>query len=152
MDLFAWKDGYATGYTPIDNQHRYFLALINKLISYRDRDRVVLGSLLEEVVLYAVFHFRSEENGMLVHGYETKVAEQHIKDHGALLRQVRVMADRYSQDDITLQEVILFLLKWFSVHTTEEDRPLGAFLAGCKTNAWQTHELPMRFGKPGDVG
>jgi hemerythrin len=64
--MLDWSHDYEIGNPKIDFEHHIFFGLIKEFHNARlnESDRERLGRILEEVALYARFHFRSEENLM----------------------------------------------------------------------------------------
>jgi hemerythrin len=107
-----WKDEYETGVEEIDLQHRYFMALINRMYSefkaaihdeYRDR-------LFDELGRYAAFHFLSEENLMIKFGYPD--LDRHHAMHRHLIDELSWRAQSKAYDAL-----FEFLVAWFVDHT-----------------------------------
>lgn len=122
MHTYDWMPAYNTGDSLIDQQHRLFLDLINRMILCQKRARPVLADLAEEVLLYAAFHFRSEENRMRASDYPRQEAHQH--EHTILVEQAQGMADAFAKSEVTLEAFLLFLVKWFVTHSNDEDKVL----------------------------
>ena len=118
-----WQAAYDTGVEEIDLQHRYFLALINRLRGELDacEDEAYRRRLLDELARYAAFHFISEENLMLKHGYPG--VEQQRRLHLELIDQLSWRMQSRSHGDL-----FDFLVGWFVHHTVEEDRRIGDFV------------------------
>ena len=118
-----WQATYDTGVEEIDLQHRYFLALINRLTVElaASNDPRYRQSLLNELAKYAAFHFASEENLMV------KFAYPDLKRHRMLHIE---LIDRLSSrmNAMTYEPLLDFLVGWFIQHTTSEDRHIGEFL------------------------
>ncbi len=130
MDTFAWKPEYELGVKDIDDQHHYFVGLINKFVIEfgKSRDVEYQNSLVEELNAYAKFHFLSEENMMIRAGYPDY--KKHKGHHRDLLdrlgaKEVELALERSEQRK---EEVVGYLIEWFLVHTNKEDRQLAAFL------------------------
>lgn len=125
----VWDDHYLIGSERIDSEHRIFFDLI---ASYQEgrlggmtRERLAL--VLDEIVLYAKFHFKSEENMMLDIGYPG--LETHRGQHMQLLESLsnKLLGTNlglYGEHDIEY-----FLRDWFVDHVTHEDTKVTAFLA-----------------------
>ena len=126
----AWDDHYLIGSERIDSEHRIFFDLI---VSYHDgrlggmsKERLAL--MLEEIVLYARFHFKSEENMMLDIGYPGLAAHRNL--HMQLLES---LSNKLLGTDLGLygdNEIEYFLRDWFVDHVTHEDTKVTAYLAG----------------------
>jgi hemerythrin len=124
-----WKAAYDTGVEEIDLQHRYFLALINRLRIELDGcdDATYRRRLLDELARYAAFHFISEENLMLKFGYPGY--EQQRRLHLELIDQLSWRMQSPSHGDL-----FDFLIGWFVHHTVEEDHGIGEFVRGLKVS------------------
>ncbi len=126
MQLYDWDKKYSVDFEPIDTQHKMLLGMINKLLLNQLKGKKIILMLMEEVVLYAKFHFFSEENFMQIYNYSD--FDNHKTEHTDLLNEVISKSTLYIDDKIKLEEVVKFLVNWFVVHTTKGDRELGQFL------------------------
>ena len=121
--VLHWEAAYDTGVEEIDLQHRYFMALINRLTAElaSSSDPQYRQSLLNELAKYAAFHFASEENLML------KFAYPDLKRHRMLHIE---LIDRLSSrmNAMTYEPLFEFLVGWFVQHTTTEDHRIGEYL------------------------
>lgn len=120
--LFPWKPEYGVGLTDIDDQHRGFLTVINRLHRC-ERDELMPG-LLEELAAYARFHFVFEENAMLLHGYPG--LRDHAREHAELLTETwqRISALTPARR----AELVMHLLRWFADHTAGTDHEFADWL------------------------
>lgn len=121
--ILHWQAAYDTGVEEIDLQHRYFLALINRLTAElaASGDARYRQGLLNELAKYAAFHFASEENLMVKLGYPDR--ERHRMLHIELIDK---LSSRMNA--ITYEPLLEFLVGWFIQHTTTEDRHIGEHL------------------------
>lgn len=127
-DRITWADAYLCGWPSIDEQHRYFVHLIN------DLDGLVkaqvapehCADVLNEIYYYAYFHFLSEENLMKRSRY--KYLERQQREHQELLKVLTLKMKAFSSGKEHLDNVLTFLFGWFVSHTVEEDKPLGVWL------------------------
>ncbi len=130
MNKFEWKDEYILGVEDIDVQHQYFLRLINRLSEEIDKStkRDYKISLINELKAYASFHFISEENFMTQ--YEYPLLEEHKQHHLKLLDQLSskgaMLEMHMSREDF--DNIINFLVTWFTQHTVKEDRLFAQYL------------------------
>lgn len=117
-----WDKSYSVGNERIDHQHHYFLNLIEYLNNNVDSNssREYVKSLLDEVLLYARFHFRSEENMMLYYNYADYSGHKDL--HEALLWEITNKVTHFCMGKADLNEIIQFLTGWFISHTVNEDR------------------------------
>ena len=81
---------------------------------------------LPELVLYAGFHFATEERYMARHGYPAR--EEHETLHAYLLQEIAHVRDRMSPGgELTVLQTIK---DWLLDHIDNTDKDLGVFLAG----------------------
>ncbi len=130
QDYIEWKPEYALGIEDIDNQHKFFINLINRLSGeLRDvncKDHA--SAIIKELNAYAHFHFISEENLMRNAGYPM------LKEHKVLHLK---LLDKLSTEELVLdfeftkqraEEIIEFLSHWFLYHTVNEDRVYADYI------------------------
>lgn len=128
IEKIKWSDKFKIGINEVDLQHEYFVLLINRLIDEL-KESIDIGykhRLLEELSLYASFHFTSEENMMVKNGYPN------VKDHKILHRKLlSSLNDRinyYKLSKETEASILGFLVDWFIHHTAEQDKAFGLFI------------------------
>jgi len=122
---FQWKPGYETGVEEIDAQHKQLLKLIEKTFHLRNEnaDCTEVKDLLDDLIRYAFYHFRSEEMIWELYGYpgidDQRSAHKEIsKDLEEIVCQIQSGAKH-------IPELVMFLFKWFVDHTTMLDREGG---------------------------
>jgi hemerythrin len=122
-----WKPAYETGHQRIDFEHRIFLDLIIQIEAELTADAPVekIGRRLTELYKYADFHFYSEESIMIDLSFPG--IEEHRKIHTALLEELSRFILSMSIDLIRQNDLIGFLVQWFSNHTTREDIKIADF-------------------------
>ncbi len=127
LQRFDWKDKYLIKVDEVDFQHQYFLSEINKInIFYTEGYRnVKISDILQEIINYAVFHFKSEENLMIEHEYPG--LELHKKEHEDLYNKLLVHSVNIDGQEENLEDLYEFLVDWFVEHTTKEDQEFGKF-------------------------
>lgn len=126
--MLEWSDTYLVGVDRIDCEHEAFFCLVRDFEkAVLDKaDKQTLLSILDEVVLYAKFHFRSEENVMeSIHYPEL---EDHKLKHIELIDSLSNKIIGLTIDSISAKDVQDFLVSWFLTHTTDYDRKIAAFL------------------------
>ena len=126
--MLQWSDEYRIGNERIDFEHRIFFNLVADFQSARlaDASMEKLERILEEVALYARFHFRSEENMMIDMQYPG--LEEHKVQHYNL---VEVLSNQMLGLEMGLykpQQVEEFLVCWFVNHVMHEDSKLAEFI------------------------
>jgi hemerythrin len=125
--MFHWSDKFLVGIARIDFEHRIFLDLIadfEKAIHAKSEPQE-LQNILEEIILYAKFHFRSEENMMAKIGYPDLAEHRDIHYH--LIDNLNNKATAIIMGLIKPEDMLAFLIDWFTQHTTLEDIKIAAF-------------------------
>ena len=118
-----WDRSFETGIEEVDAQHRYFLHLVNRLGQELDtaRDENYRSRLIRELFKYAEFHFLSEENLMMRHGFPG------LPEHRDIHRQL--IEDLSGQLYFSsLESLLRILTDWFLQHSVTEDRAFGEFV------------------------
>lgn len=119
-----WLDNYNSGLPEIDVQHQRFLHLIKKLYLENDDKKEIF--ILNEIYRYAVFHFVSEEELMLVYSYSE--IEKQKQSHQDILLELSSIVNPFQEFHFNKEKVLYFLMNWFVDHTTIEDKDLGRFI------------------------
>lgn len=130
IEHFTWKPEYDLGIKDIDDQHHYFVGLINKFIAeFRETSNAEYKKMLiSELNAYARFHFISEENIMFRSQYPNYM--QHKAHHHDLLDQLSAKAGMLELESTERRkdEVVEYLVGWFLNHTNKEDRLFAEYL------------------------
>jgi hemerythrin len=80
VDALHWKSEYASGYAPMDEDHREFLDCVGTLMTCDDAD---LPSALDAFSNHAISHFGEEDRLMATNAYPS--AGCHVEEHAAVL-------------------------------------------------------------------
>ena len=127
-NVIAWKKNYEVGNSEIDNQHKTFLKIIEKLQNaYENKlnDQLLLGYVIE-LYKYAAYHFVSEENYMIEQQYPDY--EEHKKLHDDLLKELVDNITTFKIEYIDVEKLIDFSLNWFIAHTTTIDKKIIEYI------------------------
>ena len=120
----AWEQQHSVGMDEIDAQHRYFFALLEQIeVASKAHSERRFPFLLEELLRYTRFHFRSEEALMESYCF---VGDSHRREHENLLRQAEEMSSR---TDVRPAALRLFMYKWIVNHIQLEDMELAKFVS-----------------------
>lgn len=121
-----WENKFEIGVERIDAEHRIFLGLIKDLDDAVEagKEREKLKRIVEEIRLYAQFHFLSEENIMIDNAYPR--LEEHRDEHRQLLSLLGERAYRFNIDAGNPgKELVEFVFQWFALHTTQVDKQIA---------------------------
>lgn len=123
MEAVKWEEGMSVGIKEIDDQHRYFLELINGLYEsiIQENTEKVLDETVQKLSAYAKLHFETEERYLAEVGYDK--AEEHKREHALLLEQVEGFADEhreFAKLDLSWK-LLEFMQNWLVDHLENED-------------------------------
>lgn len=129
MINIQWDSKFTVGNQKIDDEHKVFIDLIRSCSDQIDSGGKpeYIDRLLEELTLYARFHFFSEENLMIWHDYPDYAL--HKAEHIRLLTTLAERIYDYRSDPSTGEGLIEFIFEWFALHTTTVDKKLADHLA-----------------------
>lgn len=130
MAFMTWGPQLEIGIHEIDLQHRNLLAIANHL-----HDAIAAGQamqavdwILEELTLYAKYHFATEEKLMKRHRHAD--SEEHTREHEKMLKAIRRFKKKFHAGEPRVEhEVMEFLGVWMTRHIMGSDRALGQDLA-----------------------
>jgi hemerythrin-like metal-binding protein len=118
-----WDPIYSVHVEIIDQQHQRFVGIINELDSAirAQKIRDELGGIFKELIEYAKLHFATEE--MYFEKFHYEDAQAHIEAHASLLKKTDELYTRFLTGDYDVSnELIEFLLEWFTHHTASMDK------------------------------
>ena len=123
MSFIKWKNEYSVGVYEIDNQHKKFVMLINKLFDAMKQGKAnsVLDQIINELFSYAQTHFWTEEKYFDLFKY--KETEEHKRVHQGFIDEMKKFKTGFDSGKITLSlEVFNFLKNWLDEHILGEDK------------------------------
>ena len=119
--LIEWTDEFSVGVSEIDDQHKKLIGLINDLINAIERreKRDILENVLDEMVDYIDYHFKSEEK--FFEGMPNQ--KEHKLMHWEFVKKTNQLNRDYAQQKILIsQDILEFLISWLSNHILEMDK------------------------------
>lgn len=131
VQVLEWSDKFLIGIPRIDFEHETFFGLVSDFEKARlnNADKKQLLGILDEIALYAKFHFRSEENVMASLGYPG--IKEHEEKHLQLIEDLSNKILGMTLGSITAEATQNFLVDWFLHHTTTEDKKIAEFQKQC---------------------
>ena len=99
MSPFKWKNDFSVGIKELDDQHKSFFEILNRLgeAAGGNKGMDVVGPVLQELKEYSRHHFTEEENWLKVIGFPG--LPHQMKQHAFFISQVTDLQDRYSKGD-----------------------------------------------------
>ena len=133
-DLLEWGPKLLTGIEAIDEQHKMLVDMLNEA-NLRMRsmvERAVVESIVRDLMSYALYHFETEEELMLEHGFAQESSEDaatHAREHREFSQTVAsVQQDLVAGKLITREALLGFLNNWLVNHILNTDMRLASFL------------------------
>lgn len=129
MPVMPWSNMLSVGVRDIDQQHRMLVDILNRL------GDVVMGDVVEwdekavlaDLLQYTAKHFGFEEALMRDNAYPDMDA--HVQQHRELIRQLKIMIDRFNNgDQPDAEELLVFVREWLTTHILHTDRALAQAL------------------------
>jgi hemerythrin len=117
-----WNDDLSVNVELLDNQHKYLIDIINKLIDYlgQNPEKEMLNSIIEDLILYKKTHFLTEEK--YFEEFKFEGAAEHIDAHKYFNDHLVELQRQYSNDAIALGFALVdFLEDWLVEHLMTMD-------------------------------
>src|SRR5665647_3049549 len=102
MNPFKWKNDFSVGIKEMDDQHKEFFYILNRLgeAAGGDKGMEVVGPVLRQLDEYSRHHFAEEENWLKIIGYPR--LQYQNKQHEFFISQVTDLQDRYSKGETNI--------------------------------------------------
>ena len=129
MIKLKWDDSFKIGSSEIDQHHKLLFELFEKVHDEFSNGTPNLGPVMDELINYANYHFRSEEIWMMDKFYPGIV--DHKREHNSFLLRINIQQEAFhsGQEHISM-ETLLFLREWITNHILKTDVEFGKFLKG----------------------
>jgi hemerythrin len=129
MPLFIWTDALATGNSFMDDEHHLLVERVDAVLEAiaKGRASAVLGSAINDLVVYTRAHFGQEEVQMLRINFAG--LDAHREDHASLLKQLDALKQELDAGrQISAMDLYNFLTRWVKNHIVNVDTKLAAAL------------------------
>ncbi len=119
--VLGWTDTLSVGQARMDETHREFVDLLNRLGAAEDDE--VLRS-VDAFVAHSEAHFGQEQAWMGAMNYTA--AECHVKEHDGVMEVARVVRERVAAGETALGKVLAAAVaEWFENHAQSMDTVLA---------------------------
>ncbi|HEX5803740.1 MAG TPA: bacteriohemerythrin [Azospira sp.] len=130
MPLMQWNEHFATGIEIIDEQHRWLIDLVNAtapvLALNYERHQERADDLLNQLLNYAGFHFKTEDKLMQGYRIDARHGQRHHESHARFAAEVGRMRAAYTAGEAPTGASLLgFLANWLIYHILGEDQALA---------------------------
>ncbi len=121
--MIEWDDKYSVNVSLIDEEHKKFIDIINKVLvakEHRNNRKEILGILIK-IYEYAQKHFKTEETYMEKFGYSDYLfhKEEHQEFSLTILSyRIKLMNSNYQ----IANDIFIFLQRWLVNHIQGTDK------------------------------
>ncbi len=119
---FPWKEEYEMGISVIDEQHKYFVSLVNELYDaiLRGQTDTRLKEILSKLIDYVKEHFNTEEKYFDKFHYGG--SDEYKARHKELNESVLDFQKRLKEDKVIVSfNLVNFLEDWLEEHLKDMD-------------------------------
>lgn len=121
---FEWEDRYLLGYAPMDETHREFVELVDRLLTVEDGE---LAPILEAFAEHAEAHFAQENQWMVNEDFPAR--DCHIDEHNKVLASLADVRLQLAEGDCGIvRELAQALKDWFPAHADYMDSALSTWM------------------------
>lgn len=129
MSYFEWSESLSVNIPSVDRQHKVLIDHINRVAKVIESKRMhELGIAIDKLVSYTKLHFSYEEQIFKIYSYED--TDNHLALHDNLFKQIGTFEQIVLENQLNLDELLIFLKKWVETHILKEDKQYAAFLGG----------------------
>ena len=121
--VIQWSDDWDVHVEEINKQHKYLIDIINRIHSAINEGRInrELEMFLEDVLKYAIFHFRTEERYFDLFQYE--FSGKHKEEHENMRKKIANFHIQYLEKGVEIiGEFTEFLEDWLIEHIGTHDK------------------------------
>lgn len=134
LEVFPWNEHFDTGIEEVDDQHRKLVHLLNQLAAHlaNASSEVKLNETFKELVDYADYHFKTEEEVWQQRLKNTAPLSQHKQIHQTFVDKIAAIK-RHETDKPTIEiieEIVSFLTQWLAFHILDDDKRMAKIAFG----------------------
>lgn len=123
-DIFVWSGKYRIGIAKVDQQHKKLVTLINALARQHTEatDPSVLVKVLDDLVSYTNYHFKTEESLMRQCGVDADFQVGHQRAHTSFIQEI-TRANKLARENAQTisTRTLTFLSRWLIQHILGTD-------------------------------
>ncbi len=125
MAFLTWSDEFSVGVVELDEQHKKIFGYLNEFYdSIKSDNKKALKSLIDSLMEYALYHFRTEEKYFDKFDYED--SEFHKKEHQDFVDRVLEFKYKFESGKLVVSLTITnFLKNWIKEHIKISDKRYG---------------------------
>lgn len=125
MPALVWSSEFELGLDPMDDTHREFVDLVNRVTELDDAQ---IGSGLDQLIEHTIEHFAQEDRWMRESGFPP--THCHQSEHDRVLEVMRDVRGHVERGDLALgRNLIRELPAWFENHAATMDAALAWYVS-----------------------
>ncbi|MCK0163936.1 EAL domain-containing protein [Marinobacter sp. S6332] len=127
FEIFPWNRNFETGIDEIDQQHKVLVEILNRLAWYfaSSTSELECDHVLEELLAYAAFHFKAEEEIWRSALGEQEMVRNHHDGHQLFFVQIQMFRSSKEPEEKVMSELFNYLTRWLAFHILESDRRMA---------------------------
>ncbi len=121
--MIEWSDKYSVGVSVMDEEHKGFIDIVNKVIAAKQRNynQEEVDKILGELVRFAKEHFKTEEAYMSKYEYPEYLL--HYNEHLNFSLHMIIYNNQVINGEYKiLDELYNYLLEWLAPHIQKTDK------------------------------
>jgi len=143
---WVWDPSLNVGIDVIDKQHKRIVEYINEVHeNLGDRNREVLGGVIDSMIDYTLTHFAFEEALMERAGYP--ILKDHRLVHQSFAQRMRDHKKQFDAGKDVTRQLLGDLQIWLTSHIKRDDQDYAVLVRKAVTEkSWVAKTLQMFFG------
>jgi len=132
MNKFIWTEEYNLGVSIIDEQHKHFFEIVNRiydLLEKKEENKEEMIDITKELIDYALFHLSTEEKYFNQFAYAD--ISNHMRAHSMFREKTAEYSEIINKDGTDLSKLLLeiadFSKNWLSHHILVSDKAYAPF-------------------------
>ncbi|MHB8252547.1 MAG: bacteriohemerythrin [Acidiferrobacter sp.] len=143
---WVWDPSLDVGIDIIDKQHKRIVQYMNEIHeNMKDRDRKVLGRVIDSMIDYTITHFAFEEALMERAGYP--ILKGHKLVHENFTQRMRDHKKQFDDGKDVTRQLLGDLQIWLTSHIKHDDQDYATLVhKALKEKSWVEKALQKFFG------
>lgn len=127
FEIFPWNRNFDTGIEKIDEQHKVLVEILNRLAWHfaSSTSELDCGRILDELLAYAAYHFKAEEELWKTALGEHQMVQNHHDNHQLFFVQIQMYRSSGEPAEKIMSDLFNYLTRWLAFHILESDRRMA---------------------------
>lgn len=127
FEIFPWTRNFETGIEQVDEQHKVLVEILNRLAWHfaSSTSELECNHILDELLSYAAYHFKAEEEIWKATLGEQKMVQSHHDGHQLFFVQIQMYRSSDEPEEKVMADLFSYLTRWLAFHILESDRRMA---------------------------